>query len=160
MEFKVGDRVGLDAYLDYGYYPKHNKKLSKGISVDNLYDLKHIDKYLLFGTISFINNEQALVVWDNSDSDDSDLIKFVTDRLISFEFLVPEEELKNKFQKLKNKTQVAQNELTILFKQLKSTFDKIQKVDTGNFELKEFDGSSCLRDFIDAAGWSSSSLSC
>jgi hypothetical protein len=155
MEFKVGDRVGLDAFLSNGY----ESKLLKGLSVNSVDELNYIENSFLFGTISGILHNKALIVWDeNTHYSIKELVKFVTDRLISLEFLVPEDELKNRFKVQKDKVKIAQNELTLLFKELQEVYSKIEKVDTLNFPLKQFEGAYCLRDFIDGAGWSSSSL--
>lgn len=161
MEFKVGDRVGLDAFIED--YPSFGREpiLFKGLSVHSVDELNYIEESFLFGTVSIVQNNKALVIWDeNTHHSIKELVKFVTDKLISFEFLVPEAELKNRFKVQKDKVKIAQDELTLLFKELQEVYSKIEKVDTLHFPLKQFKGASCLRDFIDDAGWSSSSLNC
>ena len=161
MEFKVGDRVGLDAFMEH--FPSFGRepRLFKGLSVHSVDELNYIEESFLFGTVSVVQNNKALIAWDeNTHYSIKELVEFVTDKLISFEFLVPEDELKNRFKIQKDKVNLAQDELTLLFKELQEVYSKIEKVDTLHFPLKQFRGTSCLIDFMNQAGWSSSSLNC
>ncbi len=158
MKFKVGMRVGLDATIDF-----YKDILNQGFDYNDYYDN---DELPMFGVISFIkdNQTQVIVNWDNDADNISNIANKLREingcELIDCKYLCTEQQLKDKIKKEKEKNREVEKQLKVLFKEMQETFKKIKKANTTNKELKDFDCAYCLTQFVDQAGWSSSSLDC
>ena len=156
MKFKVGDRVGLNATFDYD-----SDLLTKGFRFDSDYQNE-----LMFGTISLIKENDVLVEWDPSFKGNDlsysikSLKRFCDSEFISLDYLCTEQQLLEEVKLQKEKHRNVEKELKSLFKEMEKTFKKIKKVNTNGKKLRDFDCAYCLTQFIDQAGWSSSSLDC
>lgn len=156
MKFKVGMRVGLDATIDF-----YEDILNQGFDYNDYYENGESP---IFGVISLIKDNQALVNWDNDNESVSNVANRLREingcELIDCKYLCTEQQLKDKIKKEKEKHREVEKQLKVLFKEMQNTFKKIKKVNTTNKELKDFDCAYCLTQFVDQAGWSSSSLDC
>lgn len=183
MEFKVGDKVGLNVcvreeddlsspwkvryYTIYDcYFPaivakivSINKKQVK-VAIDHFLDEdgnatqdSYYEDYVLD---SFLYGED-----DEDDDENEDENEDEKELFVNQKYLVSVED----FQKIVKKAWEDRKSLTSAleekYKKLQEEFAEINALAKNNdYLLKEFDCSSCLKDFIDQAGWSSSSMDC
>jgi hypothetical protein len=175
MEFKVGDKVGLNVcageeddssspwkvryYTIYDcYFPaivativSINKKQVK-VAIDHFLDKNgnatqdsYYEDYVLD---SFLDGE------DDEELDDEELF-------VDQKHLVSVEDFQKIVKKAWEDRKSLASTLEEKYKKLQEEFAKINALAIENgCLLKEFDSSYCLRNFIDQAGWSSSSMDC
>lgn len=153
MKFKIGMRVGLDATIDF-----YDNILNQGFDYSDYYKN---DELPLFGVISSIKDNKALVVWDINEGFIANKLREINGcELIDCKYLCTEQQLEDKIKKEKKENLKVEKQLKVLFKEMQDTFKKIEKANTTNKELKDFDCAYCLTEFVNQAGWSSSSLFC